>query len=404
MKNSTFLISLLLLPLLMQAQADQFRGTNRDGIYPESDLLNSWPQDGPELVAEIKGIGDGYGSPSFNDRGLYIAGMEGSRGFLYHFDYDHRLKWKVEYGDEFTYKYTGARATPTLDGERLYYIGTYGDVLCLNNADGTVLWESDLFGKYGSDTIKWGFTESPLVYGDLVIFTPGAPGHNVVGLDKMNGELRWAMDLEGVRNAYNSPFLVNHRGKDLVVMNTSNHILLFHPLSGEVAYSHPLTESRGMHAISPLYLGDRIFYSSGYGEGSTMYRINEETGGLDTLWYSDELDCKLSGLIAVDGMVFGTADKRKQWVGLDLESGEKVFSTRELKPGSFLMTGGKFILYTETGEVALAEPSADGFTIISRFQVPAGPVTLAFAHPVIHQGMLYIRFREKLWVYRVVDR
>ena len=77
-----------------------------------------WPEQGPELIASIEGIGDGYGSPSINERGIYIAGMIDSMGYIFHFDFEHRLLWKIQYGKEYTYKYTGARGTPTLQGEQ----------------------------------------------------------------------------------------------------------------------------------------------------------------------------------------------------------------------------------------------------------------------------------------------
>ncbi len=117
-----------------------------------------------------------------------------------------------------------------------------------------------------------------------------------------------------------------------------------------------------------------------------------------------DLDCKLSGLIPYQGTVFGTSDKKKHWVGVDLESGETLFTSRDLKPGSFLLADDKFFIFTETGEVALALPGKEGFTVVSRFPIPVQPAQLAFAHPVLHQGILYIRYREHLWLYDVSDR
>ena len=37
-----------------------FRGSDRTGIAPDTDLLEVWPEDGPKLVWRSKGAGRGY--------------------------------------------------------------------------------------------------------------------------------------------------------------------------------------------------------------------------------------------------------------------------------------------------------------------------------------------------------
>lgn len=399
-----FIFLFLLVSLVsIRAQSDQFRGSNRNGIYPDTGLLEQWPETGPELITSMEGIGDGYGSPSINDKGIFIAGMIDSSGYIFHFDHEYQLLWKIQYGKEYTYKYTGARGTPTLEENRLYYSGSHGDAFCLNNETGEFIWRKNIFDIYKSKTSKWGYTESPLLYKNLVILTPGGPGQNVVALDKMTGEQSWSINLDSAVNAYNSPFLINHKGEDFILMNTTKELLMIHPESGMVAYRHPIEQRSNNHAISALYSNGRIFFSSGYGQGSALLHPNESTGGMDTIYANPDLDCKLSGMIPFQGTVYGTSDKKKQWIGVDLESGRTLFTTRELKPGSFLMADEKFYIFTETGEVAMARPGKDGFSVLSRFTIPVQPAQLAFAHPVIYQGILYIRYRDNLWLYDVYN-
>ena len=106
-------------------------------------------------------------------------------------------------------------------------------------------------------------------------------------------------------------------------------------------------------------------------------------------------------MIVYEGTVFGVSDKRKQWVGVDLQSGETLFTSRDLKPGSLIMADDKFYMFSDVGEVALAIPSKNDFKIVSRFHIPEEPVTMAFAHPVVYNGILYIRYSNKLWLYKV---
>lgn len=402
MPKSVFFLVLFATLASLNAQSDQFRGNLRNGIYPDTDLLEEWPEKGPELVSSIEGIGDGYGSPSINERGIYIAGMIDSSGYIFHYNFDSQLLWKVKYGKEYTYKYTGARGTPTLEDKRLYYSGSYGDAFCLNNETGEYIWKKNIFNAYDSKTSKWGYTESPLIYENMVILTPGGAGQNVVALNKMTGEQIWSLDLDSAVNAYNSPFLIKRNGDDFFLLNTSKELIMIHPETGRLVFSHPIEQRSNNHAISALYTMDgNIFFSSGYGQGSALLKPNEETGSMDTIYSNPDLDCKLSGLIPFQGTVYGTSDKKKRWVGVDLETGQTLFTSRELKPGSFLLADNKFFIFTENGEVALAKAGKKGFTLISRFRIPVQPAQLAFAHPVLYEGILYIRYRENLWLYDV---
>lgn len=383
------------------AQISQFGGPNRNGIFPETGLMNSWPVDGPKLVHTITGIGEGFASPTITQNGIYIAGMIDSVGYIFHFDNEFQLKWKTEIGREFTFKYVGARGTPTIEDNRLYYVASMGNAVCLNATTGEKIWHFNIFEKFNGEYIKWGYTESPLIYGEKIFFTPGGPGSNFVALNKINGELIWAADIDSTFNSYCSPVIINHNKKDLVLLNTSYAILLINPDDGKVIVKHPLNESSNNHAIPPIYTDGKLFYSSGYGEGATLFQIVEGKQEMDTIYTNKDFDCKLSGLIVYDGIVFGVTDKRKIWAGIDIKTGETKFTSRDLKPGSFVLADDKFYMFSDVGEVALATPSKNGFNIVSKFNIPAENVKMAFAHPVIHNGILYIRYSNNLWLYKI---
>jgi outer membrane protein assembly factor BamB len=383
------------------AQTAQFGGPNRDGIYDETGLLDKWPEEGPELIAKISGIGNGYGSPAINEYGVYIAGMIDSTGYVFHFNHKYELQWKTKIGKEFSFKYEGSRGTPTIEGNRLYYVASFGDAVCLDAITGEYIWHINIQDQFNGPEIKWGYTESPLIYEDKIYFTPGGSGNNFVALNKQDGSFIWSLDLDSTVNSFCSPVIVNHQQKDLILLNTSNYILMMDPVDGGLLVKHPLTNDRKNHALAPLYREGKLFYSSGYGEGTTKFKMKENSLLLDTIYTNSDFDCKLSGLIPYKGVVFGTSDKRKQWTGVDFETGKTVFTSREVKPGSLILADNKFYIFTDIGEVVLARPSENGFEIISRFDIPAANVIYAFAHPVIYSGTLYIRYNNNLWCYRV---
>lgn len=398
MKTIFAFLILVLSSQVLQAQVYQWGGSNRDGIYPDKNLASEWDSL-PNPVITFENCGLGYGSPSVTPEGLFVSGMIDTTGYVFAYSPKGEKLWQVKYGEEYTNRFLGSRSTPTIENGKLYYSGTYGDIICVNTQTGKKIWHKNIFELYGGSPIKWGYTESPLLYKDLLILTPGGDGYNSIALNKNNGELVWHTNISGSENAYCSPVLIQYKNQDLVLLNTSNALLLLRPDDGSVYLKHPLTERRGNHPMAPLYKDNQIFYSSGYGEGSVMFKINDVSQSLDTLWQNPAFDCKMSGIILRDGLIYGTADRKKQWMAVDWETGKTVFESREIKPGSFVMADDKFFMFSEAGEVALAIPSEKGFEIKSRFTIPAKNIIYAFAHPIIYNQKLYIRYNEHIWVY-----
>lgn len=400
MNRITFIICILL-PVLSFSQAHKWHGTNQDQKYPDINLMEVWPDSGLQVVQTYQGLGEGYGTPSLNEDGIFVAGMIDTIGSIFHFNHEGKLMWQTPYGLEYTYKFPGSRGTPTLLKGRLYYTGSNGDVLCLNMKTGEKIWAQNIFEKYKGQKIKWGYTESALIYNDLLIVQPGGPEVSICALNKADGSMVWEMELDSSANAYCSPKIINHKGHDLCMINMSKHLVLFNPLNGEIKYKHPLNNSRVNHTNENIYFDEKIFYTSGYGEGSVLFKLNDETQGLDTLWQNTSFDSKMSGTIQIDSLVYGTLDKGKQWAAINISNGELAFKSRDLKPGSFVYADGKFFIFTETGEIALAKPIENGMEIISRFPCPIYPTRLAFAHPVIYKGHLYIRLNDRIWKYNI---
>lgn len=395
------LIILITLPQFLFSQAHKWHGTHQDMKYPDINLLDVWPEEGLEIVKTYSGIGEGYGTPSINEQGLFVAGMQDTTGSVHHYTHDGELVWSTEYGAEFTYKFPGSRGTPTLHENMVYYSGANGDVVCLDIKTGEKIWHQNIFEKYNGQYIKWGYTESVLIYNDLAIVQPGGPDVSVCALNKNNGEVVWEMELDSSMNAYCSPKIINHNGNDLCMINMSKHMVLFDPQNGEIKYKHPLDHWRVNHTNENLYFDGKIFYTSGYGEGTVLFSINDDEARLDTLWQTDKFDSKMSGTIMLDSLVYGTTDKGKKWAAINAYTGDVVFETRDLKPGSFVFADNKFFIFTDTGELALAKPHSAGFDVISRFPSPNYPTKLAFAHPVIYKGDLFIRVDDNIWRYNV---
>ncbi len=172
----------------------QWRGPDRSNRSAETGLFGTWKADGPPLVWTASGMGSGYASVSVSGSTVFTTGNQTERQAVVAVDAKSgEVKWTTPISPTNPqHGYGGSRSTPTIDGQRLYVISSDGAIVCLNVADGQLLWRREFSQWNGKMMSGWGFSESPLVDGDLVICTPGGPQAMLVALNKTNGEQVWA--------------------------------------------------------------------------------------------------------------------------------------------------------------------------------------------------------------------
>ncbi|MCJ7450052.1 MAG: PQQ-binding-like beta-propeller repeat protein [Bacteroidales bacterium] len=155
----TFILVFLCINVSAQDVA-QWRGPNRNGIYNETGLLKKWPDGGPEMLWHFDELGEGYTSAAVTRNGIYTTGLINGNGFIYAFDLKGNLRWKKEYGREWTESHGGVRSTPLVINDKLYFITSFGNLFCMNTSNGQVIWTIDTFKEYGGRNISWGVTET----------------------------------------------------------------------------------------------------------------------------------------------------------------------------------------------------------------------------------------------------
>src|SRR5438132_843372 len=177
---------LLLAAPLLAVDWPQWRGVGRNGISPETGLLQSWPQGGPPLVWKTQRLGEGYSAFSISGGLLFTQGQRGDQEFVLAIDIQTGKKsWETLTGKSFReQRGHGPRGTPTLDGDVLYAEAADGTLVCLKQRTGEKVWSVDLMQRFNTDVLHWGMSESPLVDGDRLIVTPGGRGAAIVALDK----------------------------------------------------------------------------------------------------------------------------------------------------------------------------------------------------------------------------
>ena len=172
-KNGTtgFVTVLVLIFLYSCNQAPkvyEWRGENRSGIYTEENVLESWPEEGPELVWEYEGIGNGYGSPIFTSDKMYIQGEQDSIAYLFAFNIDGDLLWKSDFGKEWVKNWNGSRSAPTIVDDLIYVTSGMGNVYCINRESGEKEWSVDMINDLNGEFPLFGYSEAVIIEDDLV--------------------------------------------------------------------------------------------------------------------------------------------------------------------------------------------------------------------------------------------
>jgi outer membrane protein assembly factor BamB len=169
----------------------QWQGPERTASSHETNLLKEWPKEGPPLVWKVKGLGGGYSTPSIAAGRIFGMGFKGNDEIVWCLEETTGKElWStriaaanrgIGYGE-------GPRCTPTVDGDLVYALGVSGDLACLEVASGHERWRKNLPKDFGGRMMSgWGYSESPLVDGDLLIATPGGGKATLVALKKESG-------------------------------------------------------------------------------------------------------------------------------------------------------------------------------------------------------------------------
>lgn len=409
------LINLFTLHITAQP-AIGWRGINRDGVYHETGLQESWHPDGPEHVWSVTNAGKGYSSPVVSQGKVFVTGMDEDEKneILTAYTLDGKMIYQVTYGAAWHKSYPETRTTPTVVGDKVYVISGQGKVVCLNAGTGRIIWSVDGESAFGVMTNIWGVSESPLVFDNKVIFTPGGYQTTMVALDAVTGKTLWSTRSLGDSCSHVSPLLIHHNGIRQIIGFSEKYVYGVNPETGEMVWTFDdwdFIPDRGMDGIcinTPLYHNGRLFVSNAYKMRSHMLELNEDATSVRLLWRNDDLSVHTGGMVLVNGIIYGSNwfnNNNGDWVAVDWNTGETRYKTawQGHSKGSIITAGPMLYCYEERrGIVALVRPNPEKFDIVSQFRITKGEGP-HWSHPVIHNGILYIRHGNALMTYNIAE-
>jgi outer membrane protein assembly factor BamB len=399
----------------------QWLGPNRDSRWKEEEIIERFPASGPVYKWRVP-ISGGYAGPAVVDRRVWVTDfvttgdktpdpdkrskLEGSERVLCLDRDTGKQLWEHKYDCTYEISYpAGPRATPTVDGDRVYTLGAEGDLLCLDVETGRLIWSRSFKRDFGATTPIWGFCGHPLVDGDRLICIAGGPNCLAVALDKRTGKEIWR-SLDGKEPGYSAPTIIQAGGQRQLLIWHATALASLNPETGEVHWSEPLDPNYGMSIVTPRVSKDLLFVG-GIVNKSMMLRLDESQPQAKVHWYGDAdvgIDPVHSTPFAEGGYLYGV-NRSGRLSAVVMDNGQSVWSNFDLMPerraahtGTVFIVKNRdrFFLMVDTGELVIARLSPSGYQELSRAKIlettnDAMGRTVVWSHPAFSNRCVFAR-------------
>jgi outer membrane protein assembly factor BamB len=413
MKNISILFALILLLTSSSGTTRiyEWRGLDRSGVYNESNLLKSWPAEGPTKLWSINNIGNGFVSPVFTDENFYITGEIDTMEILFSFNLKGEKQWQTTLGKAWMKSFPGSRSAATI-ADDLLYVGTgMGNLFCINRANGKIIWSKDLKSDLNGALPLHGHSESALIEGEKVFWNAGGINNNIVALNRFNGRLIWSNKGFGERSSYNSPKLIELPARKILVTFSAYHMMGLDVRTGNLLWSHeqdnyPLDKRLpgygDTHCNTVLYEDGSIYYAAGDGNCGVKLLLSQDGTKITEIWRNKGFDSYMGGIVKIGNWLYGGGTATPSIFSIDASTGQLTDSLR-IGNGAVIAADNMLYYYTQKGDMVLLSYNNGKMQKVSSFRIKEGTLQ-HFSHPVIHNGILYQRHGNTLMAFDIYKR
>ena len=364
-----------------------YRGPSHDGVVrgegwgvPSKALSPAWRTQVGVGTASVVGRGGRiYTSGHLGGREVVQCLDVGTGKPVWQFGFSQQLDPNLFEG--------GARATPTLSGDRLLVQGHEGDLICLSAADGKELWRRHLVREFKGIRPEWGYSGAPLVLDGVVYQDCGGRGASTVALGLADGSTVWNAGDD--RAGYATPVVMGIDGRRCLVLFKAEALVGVDLAKGVELWRFPWKTAYDVNAATPLLVGkDRILVSSGYNAGAAVVEV--KGGKASLVWSSKVLRAHINSPVVLGDFVYGIDGNTGggNLVCFDSRTGQKVWEEKSVKGGALVLRGEDLVIVSEKGELVFAVASPSGFRATQRFDVLSKRV---WAQPAVIDGRIFVR-------------
>ena len=411
-------LNLLFLVAIASASADdwtQWAGNDRQCTWNDTGILKKFPADGLKPTWSTS-IGSGYSGPVVSQGRVFVTDYRPKPGTRILEAIERVLcldeesgeilwthEWETHYRRQLHSYATGPRATPLVDGGRLYTLGATGRMHCFDAESGNVQWEYDALEEFGAEVPIYAMAASPVAWKDTVIYVCGGRGGRLRAFDKASGKEKWKALPADYDMPYTSPVILEIAGTVQLIQWDQQHLSSLNPDNGHLLWQVPFRARSNMALARPVLTKDRLLIS-GFYNGSMLVKVTAE--GPKVLWknggdgerphQTESLHAVITTPITEGEYFYGTCSYG-ELRGLSLMDGSRIWErndlTRQGRWGSmfWVKNGDRYFVNNDLGELLIMQFTPDGPKVFDRTKL---------IEPDTHCGYGPRRFADALvnWV------
>jgi outer membrane protein assembly factor BamB len=402
-----------------------WRGPYLNGSSDEKNLPTRWSE--TENIAWTASLpGHGSATPIISDGKVFVSSTDTSSSDLLALCFDAgtgKQLWRKKLGasSRKVPRNNPATPSPVTDGKNVYFIYGSGDLAGLD-FEGNVLWSRNLEAEYGNVSMKWGYSSSPLLYdGRLYILVQRrhtayrAPDSTtldafILAVDAGTGKNIWKQprrtDAQNESlDAYSSPILFQHSGRDEIIVIGSDYVTSNDPTTGKELWRYEYAgqkSTRERIITSPVTAEGLIMGVPPRGADGLLAIKSGSDGTIsddNIAWRFDGPSPDCSTPLYYKGNLYILADRKGGVITcLDPLTGRQKWQGKlgGTAPWWASITAGDDKLYciSEAAEAVILAAGDEGFKILHRIDMGDKPIQASIA---IADGHLFIRTSSKLF-------
>ncbi len=372
----------------------EWMGPRRDNIWREVEILDQFPEGGPEVLWRTK-VAGGYAGPAVVGDKVFVTDystsdnvkvsnfnrktFSGVERVLCLDEATGKKIWEHKYPVKYSISYpAGPRCTPTVRDGLVYTLGAEGHLFCFEAQSGDIVWQKHFPSDYETKSALWGYTNHPLIDGDHLICVVGGEGSHVVAFDRKTGKEVWK-SLTAEEQGYSPPSIINAGGKRQLIVTSKKYIASLNPADGTTFWSVPYDATSGSIIMTPVQVGDYL-YVGGYSNKNLLLKLAKQRPAVEIVWR----DQKRKGISPVnvqpfvDGSQIYGFDQRGTLMAVDIPTGERLWQTSEpvadKRPAGnatafIVRQADRYFLFTEDGDLVICRLSKAGYQEVDRAKV-----------------------------------
>ena len=387
------LATLVLLPVALNA-ADwpRFLGPNANGFSSETGLKTNWSQVAPKMLWSTPLTDGGFAGPCAAGGKVFIIDHAAGKDVVRAIDIKTgKDVWTYPYVDDKGEDYGYSRSTPLVDGNKVYTVGRFGMICCLDAKTGKAIWTNDIRTTFNGKAPQWKHSWSPTTDGNALIVCPGGTDASVAALDKMTGKTIWAgggSDVPG----YATPVVTQTDGKKIYIVLTGWNLIAVDAKTGKQLWHIPWKGPCDVNAATPIVMGNTVFITAGYGLGCALVQFTYADAKI--VWQNKDLQSRFETPLLYNGYVYST-EESNNLVCMDTKTGRVAWKQPGFEWGGTTgMSGGVAMTFDgKGGDLVAFKLSPEKYQEIGRFKPLGGQ---SWTAAIVADGKLIVRNKTAL--------